>query len=722
MADLSIHVRQLRGIGPRRAKTLEKLGIHTLADLIAWFPRRYEDRRGRKKIAELLDGESVCVSAVITQPPVVSYIRRGLDLLKIRAADDTGILHITFFNQIWLKRELVSGEEYVFYGKVEIRNKADGGAETWYSAETREMAEISTPIRAMANPVVERADRREAVGRIVPVYPLAAGVSQLVLRRCMREGLEAYKAGTGEEKSPASTRGDGSPALPDVLPDEIRAAHNLCTAEFAYENIHFPESEEALRMARRRLAFEELFVFTVGLRTLRGRREAARVEAFSDTDLTPFFSALPFQLTNAQRRCMDEAVSDFRGGKPMNRLCQGDVGAGKTMVAAACAYLCAKNRRQAALMAPTEILARQHYAGLSALLGPLGVRCALLTGSASAKERRDIQERLSLSLIDFVIGTHALISGGVSYAHLGLVITDEQHRFGVAQRSALAAKGGHPHTLVMSATPIPRTLALLLYGDLDVSILDELPPGRIPVATYAVNGSYHARIYRFLDKQIEAGGQIYIICPMAGESEEHFPEDRKAVTEYAAYLRERVFPQRRVAFVHGRMKAKEKDAVMGAFAGGETDILVSTTVVEVGVDVPNACVMVVENAERFGLSQLHQLRGRVGRGKRQSYCILISDNQSEETRRRLQVMARTNDGFQIAEEDLRLRGPGDFFGQRQHGLPGLKVADLQADGALLEEARKAAETLLAGDPDLSRYPAIADRAREMLARDEESMN
>ena len=490
---------------------------------------------------------------------------------------------------------------------------------------------------------------------------------------------------------------------------------------YAYENIHFPAGGQALELARRRLAFEELFLFTLGLRRLRQRRETVKVEPFRPVDMGPFYSALSFTLTEAQGRCVEEALGDMASGRPMNRLCQGDVGSGKTMVAAACVYFSVKNGRQAALMAPTEILARQHYEGLAPLMEPLGVRCALLTGSHTAKEKKALAAGLAAGEIDFVVGTHALITGGVEYRRLGLVVTDEQHRFGVGQRAALAGKGENPHTLVMSATPIPRTLALILYGDLDVSVIDQLPPGRRPVQTSFVNGSYHPRIYKFLRRLVGEGRQAYIVCPQVSESEEG-GDDRKAVTEYAAKLQKEVFPDLRVAYVHGKMKPKEKDAVMAAFAARETDILVSTTVIEVGVDVPNAAVMVVENAERFGLSQLHQLRGRVGRGEWQSYCVLVSDNQNEETRRRLKVMVKTADGFKIAEEDLRLRGPGDFFGQRQHGLPGLRVADIGCDAQLLREAQAAADALLERDPELESCPAAAERMAELFTEAADTLN
>ena len=556
----------------------------------------------------------------------------------------------------------------------------------------------------MASPIVEPEGRREHTGRIVPIYPLTAGISQLLLSRAIRQGLDSC-----------------ADILPDCLPDGVRQAHQLCRVNYAYENIHFPESPEALDIARRRLAFEELFFFAIGLKLLRSRRETVSVEPFQPVDMAPFYNALPFTLTDAQRRCVEEAIADMQSGKPMNRLCQGDVGSGKTMVAAACVYFCIKNGRQAALMAPTELLAEQHYRGLAPLLERLNIRCALLTGSTTVKTKRSVTTQLATGEIDFVIGTHALISGGVAYADLGLVVTDEQHRFGVAQRTALAEKGEHPHTLVMSATPIPRTLALILYGDLDVSVIDQLPPGRKPIETYAVTSAYHPRLYAFIRKQVEAGRQVYIVCPMVSENDE-LPDERKAVTEYAQKLQTEIFPDLKVAFVHGKMKAKEKDAVMSAFAAGKTDILVSTTVIEVGVDVPNANLMVVENAERFGLSQLHQLRGRVGRGQHQSYCVLVSDNKNDETRQRLKAMTKTADGFKIAEQDLRLRGPGDFFGLRQHGLPGLRVADLGCDTRLLAEAQSAADGLLAEDPALTHHPATAERVRKLFQQSENSLN
>ena len=593
------------GVGEARAKKLEKLGLSTAGDLLTCYPRDYEDRRKVYAVAEAPLEERVCVAAMAAEHPRLSRIRKGLELVQVKVVDHTGALHLTFFNQGYVERAIRAGEEYIFYGAVEVQGRR----------------------RTMVNPIFERADRQSFTGCIMPVYRLTAGISNHLLASLTRQALPCAEG------------------LPETLPQYIRQAHSLAAAEFSLKNIHFPEDEKALDLARRRLAFEELFLFTLGLRRLRQRREVVEVEPFRPVDMEAFYSALPFTLTEAQRRCVEEALADMASGRPMNRLCQGDVGSGKTMVAAACAYFCVKNGRQAALMAPTEILARQHYEGLAPLMEPMGIRCALLTGASTAKEKKAVAARLAAGEIDFILGTHALITGGLEYRRLGLVVTDEQHRFGVSQRSALSAKGERPHLLVMSATPIPRTLALIIYGDLDVSVIDELPPGRQKIDTFAVTEAYRQRIYRFLAKEIAAGRQAYIICSMVEENE---PDGRKAATEYARMLQAEVFPDLRVACVHGRMKPKEKDAVMASFSSGETHILVSTTVVEVGVDVPNATVMVIEDADRFGLSQLHQLRGRVGRGRHKSYCILISDNRNEETRARLKVMTQTGDGFKIA--------------------------------------------------------------------------
>ena len=682
MPELTASVRYVKGIGEQRARSLEKLEIRTLKDLISYFPRAYDDRRTFKKIRDLEEGESACVEAMVATPPTLNHIRAGLELVKLRAVDETGALDITFFNQAYRKDSFQAGETYTFFGKAEVTGRR----------------------RAMSNPVVEREGGRLMTGRIMPVYPLTAGISQMTLVKTMEQGLAACRS-----------------LLPDPLPDDVRQAHGLCRIGYAYEQIHFPASEEELAIARRRLVFEELFLLAIGLRRLRGRRDRLACAPWENLDLTAFYGQLPFALTGAQRRAVEDIRTDLASGRPMNRLVQGDVGSGKTMVAAAAMVCAAANGKQAALMVPTEILAEQHHKGLAPLLEKLGIHTALLTGAVKAKERRSILAALESGEVQAVIGTHALISADVAYQDLGLVVTDEQHRFGVGQRSALAAKGERPHLLVMSATPIPRTLALMIYGDLDVSVIDELPPGRQQIDTFSVPGSYRQRIYRFLEKQIAEGRQAYMICSMVEENDQ-IPDDRKAAAEYAKMLQEKVFPHLTVACVHGRMKPREKERVMAAFAAGETHILVSTTVVEVGVDVPNAAVMVVEDADRFGLSQLHQLRGRVGRGSHKSYCILISDNRSEESRARLKVMTQTGDGFRIAEEDLKLRGPGDFFGRRQPGLPALKIADLTCDISLLKEAQGAALELLEKDPELISCPAAAERVEDMFGGDAGAMN
>jgi ATP-dependent DNA helicase RecG len=489
--------------------------------------------------------------------------------------------------------------------------------------------------------------------------------------------------------------------VPDILPQTICQKHGLAQAHFAYENIHFPRDEIALDQSRNRLVFEELYVLAGALAQLRDRRQGQEGLRFTPYCLDDFWETLPYRPTNAQRRAAEEAVEDMASGQPMNRLLQGDVGSGKTLVAAALLWLAVKNGAQAAFMAPTEILADQHYATLCHMLEPLGLRIIKLTGSMTAAQKRKANELLAQGMADVAVGTHALISAGVSFFNLGLVVTDEQHRFGVQQRSALSSKGLHPHVLVMSATPIPRTLALILYGDLDISVLDELPPGRQKVDTFALDESMRQRIWAFVRKLVGQGRQVFIVCPMVEENDE-LPQNLKSVQEYAKTLQNEVFPELGVRCIHGKMKAKEKDAIMADFAAGAFDILVSTTVIEVGVDIPNAALMIVENADRFGLSQLHQLRGRVGRGQHKSYCVLFSDSQTQEAQARLKIMTQTNDGFIIAQEDLRLRGPGDFFGSRQHGLPEMHVADLSADMRILKLAQQEAEKTIADDPQLEK--------------------
>ena len=672
----------LPGIGPARARGLEKLGLVTVEDLLRCYPRSYEDRRKFSTVAAAPVDVPVCLELLVAEPPRLSRIRKGLELVKARLVDDTGSLTATFFNQSYLKNALREGETYVCFGRVEGTSNR----------------------KQMTNPVCERADRVKYNGRILPVYHLTHGISNNFLAGLALQCVE-----------------DCAGQVEEALPHHLRQAHALATAEFACRNIHFPKDETALELARRRLIFEELFSLTCGMALLRHRRDRAAGRTFRIPAVEDFLALLPFDLTGAQRRVMEEMAADLSSGVPMNRLVQGDVGSGKTMLAAYGAWVTAKNGCQCALMAPTELLAEQHYRSLAPLLGQAGLRVGLLTGAVKGKARKELYAALEGGTMDLVIGTHALISEGVAFANLGLVVTDEQHRFGVAQRAALAAKAAvPPHVLVMSATPIPRTLSLVIYGDLEVSVVDELPPGRSPVATYVVGEDKRQRMYNFVRKLVGEGRQAYMVCPAVEEGEDGEDGqslDLKAAVSYANTLQTQVFPDLRVGLVHGKMKSREKEAVMTAFAAGELDVLVSTTVIEVGVDVPNAALMVVENADRFGLSQLHQLRGRVGRGRHQSYCVLVTATRNPDSRERLRVLSKTNDGFKIAEEDLRLRGPGDFFGERQHGLPQLSIADLTGDMRVLKQAQGAAEELLRSDPDLSRpeHAGLLERVRRLFA-------
>ena len=686
---LNTPLTEFPGVGEVRAKKLEKLGLVRCADLISYFPRDYEDRRQVYSIRSAPLGQKVCISAMAAEHPRLSRIRKGLDLVKLKVVDQAGALHITFFNQGYVERALRAGEEYIFYGVVEEQGSR----------------------RTMVNPIFERVGKQNFTGCIVPVYPLTAGITNHLLCTLTQQAVAAC-----------------AQDMPETLPRGVRLDHELAQAEFSYRNIHFPESFQALELARRRLTFEELFYLSAGLAMLKGRRGDVLGCAIPSRPMEEFLARLPFPLTGAQRRVMEEISRDMASGRPMNRLVQGDVGSGKTVVAAYAAWLAAGAGYQSALMAPTEVLAEQHFRSLSALLEPAGVRVGLLTGSITPAGKKKVRQALAAGEIDLIIGTHALLSQGVEFAKLGLMVADEQHRFGVAQRAALAAKGDSPHVLVMSATPIPRTLALIIYGDLDVSVIDELPPGRTPVETYVVREDKRARMYNFVRRLVGEGRQVYIICPAVEENTEGTMQnvewegdgpalDLKAVTTYAKKLQTEVFPDLKVDFLHGKMKPREKEAVMAAFAAGETQVLVSTTVIEVGVDVPNAALIIIENAERFGLSQLHQLRGRVGRGKHQSYCVLITNTRSVEAMQRLRTLASTADGFKISEEDLKLRGPGDFFGSRQHGLPQMKLADLAGDMRLLSEAQESARRLLMADPTLSQPEnrPVLERVRTLFA-------
>ena len=684
MADLNTDVRYIKGIGEKKAQALNKLGVFSLYDLISYFPRKYEDRSVYKPIALTAYGETVCVCALVADTPRLTRIRHGLDIVKLRAVDESGVLDVTFFNQSYAKDNLHRGESYIFYGKIEAH-----GAR-----------------RAMTNPIYEREDGAHSVtGRIIPVYRVNAGLNQRTMLQSVRQGLDEC--------------GD---LIEDVLPDVLRCRCKLVQAHYAYENIHFPTDFGALELARQRFIFEEFFVLACALNKMRGERVEQGGIVMDGADAEAFFASLPFPPTGAQRRAVTQAINDMRSGRVMNRLLQGDVGSGKTLVAAALIWYVWKCGFTSAFMAPTEILAEQHFLTLNSLFSPFGLRVARLTGAMTAKEKREVKAALAAGSVDLIVGTHALFSTDVEYSRLGLVVTDEQHRFGVAQRSALIGKGQKPHVLVMSATPIPRTLALIIYGDLDVSVLDELPPGRQKVDTFAVGESYRARLNNFIRKLVGEGRQVFVVCPMVEENDE-LPIKLKSAEEHAKELAA-AFPDLRVGCVHGRMKAKNKDRIMADFAAGELDILVSTTVIEVGVDVPNAALMIVENAERFGLSQLHQLRGRVGRGQHKSYCVLVSDADGEEVKSRLGIMVKTNDGFKISEEDLRLRGPGDFFGSRQHGLPEMHVADLGADVNVLKSAQDEAQRLLKDDPVLTKpeHRALRERIDRLFSANSDSFN
>ena len=684
MTDLNTSVRYIKGIGEKKAQALGKLGVFSLYELVSYFPARYEDRTRFCPIAAAPEGEGVCIRALVADTPRLVRVRRGMELVKFRAVDESGSVDITYFNQNYVKDYLSRGDSVCFFGKIE----RSGGR------------------CSMVNPAYEKEDKpRGVTGCILPVYRVNAALNQRTLRDAVRQGLDACGA-----------------QLPEFLPEDVRKRNALSQARFAYETIHFPPDFDALAIARRRLVFEELFVLACALGTLRAERTRESGIRLEKRDFSAFYAALPFAPTGAQRRAIEEAAADMTGGFVMNRLVQGDVGSGKTLVAAALCWLCRESGYVSAFMAPTEILAEQHTATLTKLLAPFGMRVGKLVGSMTAKEKREAKTAIKAGEYDLVVGTHALISEDVEYTRLGLIVTDEQHRFGVRQRSALIGKAERPHVLVMSATPIPRTLALMIYGDLDVSIIDELPPGRQKVDTFAVDESYRARLNGFIRKLSAEGRQTFVVCPKV-EDDEESESDLKSAEEHAKALAAE-FPELRVGCVHGRMKPKDKDAVMSAFVRGELDVLVATTVIEVGVDVPNAALMIIENAERFGLSQLHQLRGRVGRGGFKSWCILVSDNKSEDVKARLSIMTKTNNGFKISEEDLRLRGPGDFFGSRQHGLPEMHVADLGADTQVLKRAQEEAKALLERDPQLAlpEHAALRGRIEELFKNNTDSFN
>lgn len=667
---LDSDVRFLRGVGPGRARLLERLSIRTVGDLLYLFPRRYEDRRRLTAFEALRPGTTAAVLARVVTVENRATRRPGLTLVRALLTDGKGYGYALWFNRRGVDRLLPPGTEASFYGPIEFHQGKF----------------------QITNPDVEVVDEGEpdSTGRIVPVYPATEGLSPLWLRRLLRQILPL-----------------ALPLLCDDLPEEIRRRRSLLDLAAAVEGLHYPRDGDHWRACRRRVAFQELFLLQLGLAL---RRHQARKGGLSPR-LTPmgpraraFIDALPFPLTEAQRRVVGEIGADVALEEPMNRLLQGDVGSGKTVVAVLALLAAVDGGFQGAFMVPTEVLALQHHRRLDALLGPLGLRVVLLRGGLSPREREENLRALEEGRASIAVGTHALIQEGVRFRRLGLVVIDEQHRFGVLQRGALAGKGESPHVLVMTATPIPRTLTVSIYGDLAVSVLDELPPGRRPIVTRRVEGKDRRRLLSFIDGQMRAGRQVYWVCPLVEESE---TLDVASATSRHEEL-SRLFPRRRVGLLHGQMASREKEDLLAAFHEGTVDLLVATTVIEVGVDVANATVMVVEDAQRFGLSQLHQLRGRVGRGAEESYCLLLGDATTVEGRRRIEALCATGDGFRIAEIDLRLRGPGEVCGVRQHGLTDFRVADLLKDGKILDEARREAQGLVEADPSLSRCPRLRD--------------
>lgn len=665
-------VRYLKGVGPKTAERFEKLGILTLSDLLCHYPRRYLDFSKPYSIAEAPSDTECVVKAEVFAKPGGRILPGGRRMERITAGDNVSSLEVTWFNNPYAVQKLELGQEYYFQGIV------TGGMLR----------------RQMVNPQV-RTDAQVASSPFEAVYPQTEGLTSSAIAKCVRQLLPHVEL------------------LPDPLPPGMLKKYRLLPKADAVRAIHCPASEKEAFAARRRLIYEELLVLQLGIGRMKNHGAASTGAPMQKADASPFWDALPFSPTGAQRRAVEEILTDMAGETSMNRLLQGDVGSGKTLVAAAAIWACIRAGYQAALLAPTEILASQHAENLNRLLAPFGMRVALLTGGMKAAPRRTTLAAIRDDEADLIVGTHAILSEGVDFARLGLAVVDEQHRFGVRQRGLLAEKAANPHLLVMSATPIPRTLGLLMYGDLDISILDELPPGRKPVKTRCITGKKRADLYGFLDREIGAGRQVYIVCPAI---EDAGGSGLNAVKSYYEDIAKALLPDRRVGLMHGRLKPKEKAEVMEDFKAGRLDALVSTTVIEVGVDVPNATVMVIENAERYGLSALHQLRGRVGRGAAESWCFLVSDNASESVQKRLRFLCSTSDGFAVAQYDLETRGPGDFFGSRQHGLPTLQVADLMNDTRTLHAAQSEAAALLAADPLLERpeHALLAHQVEQMF--------
>lgn len=672
MLSLESNIQFIKGVGDKRSKLFNKLGIFDVDTLVHFYPRKYEDWTKNQSVKDAVSGDMVSIRATMITAVREHRVRRGMTLYKCRFTDGETIINVTIFNNKYLANSLRTFEDYVLFGRIEKN--------------------LTTA--SMSSPKIEKIDTGV---RIHPIYSATGQLSSSAIAKTVKTALESL------------------PEIEDTLNEDIVKGYHLISLDHAIRAIHFPADEKEALEARKRLIFEELLTLQLGLFKLKGSKKKETSLSLKQDYTKEFPKLLPFTLTNAQGRAIKDCIADMMKSHPMNRLLQGDVGSGKTAVAAGIIYTVIKNGYQSALMAPTEILAVQHYESLSKMLTPAGIRVELLTGSTKQKEKREIKARLINGEIDLLIGTHAIIQNNVEFEKLALVITDEQHRFGVKQRAALASKGKELHTLVMSATPIPRTLGLIIYGDLDISILDELPPGRQEIRTDVVDSRYHQRLYKFMKDAVARNEQCYVICPMVEENEEDFI-NVKSASQYAEELSEGAFKGYNIGLLHGKMKPKEKENVMKAFHNGDVQILVATTVVEVGVDVPSATIMVVENAERFGLSQLHQLRGRIGRGNKKSYCILVSDSKSEVSRNRLMIMKKYSDGFKIADEDLKARGPGDFFGERQHGLPQLKIADMLEDIDALHLAQECAEKILADDYNLDspKNKALCNQINKMF--------
>lgn len=667
---LDDNIRYLKGIGEKRAELFGKLGIKTVRDLLYHFPRGYEDRSEIASISDLVQDETVCVCANVIEPIKTFRTRRRMLVSQTRVSDGTGVMKITWFNAPYIQSQIKGNGDFVFFGKVNFKGN----------------------IPEMTNPVVETGENSgKKTGRIMPVYPCTAGLSQ----RNIREAAEIAVRVVAEQ-------------LTETIPDSVREKYNLMPINDAIRHAHSPENFDDFEAARRRLAFEEFLVLQLGISSLKYEKVSLKTKPITGVGIVrDFADGLNFELTGAQKRVINEICADLKKDVPMNRLIQGDVGSGKTIVAAAAMFAVAKAGMQSAMMAPTEILAEQHYKNLASLFSPWGIETAFLSGGQSASERKENLKAIESGRASVIVGTHAIITEKVGFDNLALTVTDEQHRFGVRQRNMLGEKGYNPHTLVMTATPIPRTLSLVIYGDLDVSIIDELPPGRQKTDTFAMGDGMRERVNDFIRKKLDEGRQAYFVCPLVEESE---VLDAKAAAEYVKNLRQGPLKGYRVELIHGKMKAAEKEKVMRKFAAGEISALVATTVIEVGIDVPNATIMVIENAERFGLSQLHQLRGRVGRGEHRSYCVMFSKSTGGVAYERMKVMCETSDGFKIAEKDLEIRGPGEFFGMRQHGLPEMRVANFFTDMDILKETQAAAKEITAKDPFLM-SPKLAELKR-----------